>query len=205
LFLSSGRLDWWMAWVYLSVIIVAICVNAFFLIRRNPELIAERAQMKKDTKGWDKILGSLYIITSIMVVLLIAGLDTRFGWSLQIPLTLQLIALAIGVLGFSFANWALVSNAFFSGTVRIQTERGHTVVSSGPYRFVRHPGYAGWTVFNIATPIILGSLWASVPAGLATLILIVRTELEDRTLKNELEGYRDYAARVRCRLVPGVW
>jgi len=205
LFLASGRLDWRMAWVYLGIYVIAITVTAFLLFRKNPELIAERAEIKAGTKAWDKVLGALYIIMASLLLLLVCGLDMRFGWSPRIPAMLKLMALVIGVLGFSFATWAMVTNAFFSGTVRIQKERGHTVVSDGPYRFVRHPGYAGWTIFNIATPIMLGSWWSLAVTGLATLILIIRTALEDKTLRNELDGYTAYAERVRYRLIPGIW
>jgi len=121
LFLASGRLDWGMAWVYLFVYVAAITMNAFLLIRKNPELIAERAEMKAGAKGWDKVLASLYVTTSSLVLLLVCGLDMRFGWSSQIPAALELIALVFGVLGFSFANWAMMTNAFFSGLVRIQS------------------------------------------------------------------------------------
>ena len=109
------------------------------------------------------------------------------------------------MLGFGFGSWALVSNAFFATTVRIQDERGHTVVSDGPYQYVRHPGYAGWGLSWVVTPLMLGSLWALIPAGLGAIALVVRTALEDRMLKEELDGYQDYAQRVRYRLLPGVW
>ena len=206
LFISSGRLDWLMAWVYIGIYIAGVCINAIFLLKNNPELVAERAKIRAGTKDWDKVLGSLYIIVASIVTQFIAGLDMRFGWSQQIPLALQLVALVFGLLGFGLASWAMVSNTFFAATVRIQKDRGHTVVSDGPYKFVRHPGYVGWMMFFcIATPLILSSLWAFIPAGLAMLVFILRTALEDRTLHEELDGYKDYAQRVRYRLLPGVW
>jgi protein-S-isoprenylcysteine O-methyltransferase Ste14 len=206
LFLSSGRLDWWFAWVYLGIFVLGVGVNSFVILRTNPELIAERArQFTPETKKWDRILATLWGLMSAIVALLVAGLDVRFGWSPQIPLTVQLIAMLLQMLGSAFAGWALVSNAFFSGTVYIQTERGHVVVSTGPYRIVRHPGYAGWILSGLAVPVMLGSWWALVPATLAQGALILRTALEDRTLREELPGYRDYARKVRYRLVPGIW
>lgn len=204
LFLSSGRLDWWMAWAYLGIQIAGIIANAIVLMRVHPELIAERAQTGPGTKDWDKTLASLGVLASLGT-LLFAGLDVRFGWSTQISPLLQMAALVPVAGGFAFSSWAMVSNAFFAGTVRIQEERGHAVCSSGPYRLMRHPGYAGWTLSGLATPVMLGSLWALVPAVLTAAILVVRTSLEDKTLQEELTGYAEYAQEVRCRLVPGVW
>ncbi|TKJ29510.1 MAG: isoprenylcysteine carboxyl methyltransferase [Chloroflexi bacterium B3_Chlor] len=204
LFISSGRLDWWMAWVYLGIQVVGVGVNSFVLMRISPELIAERAEVGAGTKGWDRILASLWGLMSL-ATLLIAGLDMRFGWSPEISPAVQVVALVLVVLGFSFSSWAMLSNAFFSGAVRIQEERGHTVCSSGPYRFVRHPGYAGWTLSGIALTLMLGSLWAVIPAVLAAIALVVRSAFEDKMLQEELDGYSDYAQRVRYRLVPGLW
>ena len=205
LFLSSGRLDWWFAWVYLGIFVLGVGVNSYVLLRINPELIAERArQFTPETKKWDRILATLWGLMSA-VSLMVAGLDVRFGWSPQISLTVQLIAVLFHMFGSAFASWAIVSNAFFAGTVRIQTERGHSVASSGPYRFVRHPGYAGWMISNVAVVVMLGSIWALLPAVIAVLALVARTALEDRMLREELPGYEEYAQRVRYRLVPGVW
>ena len=205
LFLSSGRLDWWFAWVYLGIFVLGVGVNSYVLLRINPELIAERArQFTSETKKWDRILATLWGLMST-VSLMVAGLDVRFGRSPQISLTVQLIAMLFHMFGSAFASWALVSNAFFAGTVRIQLERGHAVASSGPYRFVRHPGYAGWMISNVAVVVMLGSMWALIPAVIAVLALVARTALEDRMLREELPGYEEYAQRVRYRLVPGVW
>jgi protein-S-isoprenylcysteine O-methyltransferase Ste14 len=206
LFLSSGRLDWWFAWVYLGIFVIGVGVNSFVLLRINPELIAERArQLTPETKKWDKVLATLWGLLSTVVSLLVAGLDVRFGWSPQLPLTVQLAAMLFHMFGSAFSGWALVSNAFFAGTVRVQTERGHAVASTGPYRIVRHPGYAGWILSGLATPVMLGSLWALVPATLGQAALVLRTALEDQTLHDELPGYEDYARKVHDRLVPGIW
>jgi protein-S-isoprenylcysteine O-methyltransferase Ste14 len=206
LFLSSGRLDWWFAWVYLGIFVLGVGVNSFVILRTNLELIAERArQFTPETKKWDRILATLWGLTSGLVSLMVAGLDVRFGWPPQIPLTVQLIAMLFHMFGSAFSAWALVSNAFFAGTVYVQTERGHAVVSTGPYRMLRHPGYAGWILSGLAVPVMLGSWWALVPATLAQAALVLRTALEDRTLREELPGYEEYAQRVRYRLLPGIW
>ncbi len=140
-----------------------------------------------------------------MAVFVLGGLDFRFGWSLELPLWLWLAAVAVLILTSAFSSWAMISNAFFAPTVSIQEDRGHTVVTGGPYRFVRHPAYIGWILGTLATALVLGSLWALVPAVLGGIVFVFRTALEDQTLQAELEGYRAYAAEVKYRLVPGVW
>jgi protein-S-isoprenylcysteine O-methyltransferase Ste14 len=137
--------------------------------------------------------------------LIVAGLDVRFGWSPELALAIRLAALVLWLQGDVFSKWAAVSNRFYSRLVRIQEDRGHTVVTDGPYRTVRHPGYAGALLVGLATPIALGSLWALVPAVLLGLLLVIRTALEDRTLHAELSGYAAYAQQTRYRLVPLIW
>jgi protein-S-isoprenylcysteine O-methyltransferase Ste14 len=204
LFISSGRLDWWMAWAYLGLFVVGVGVNMILIIRKNPELIEERSQIKANTKKWDFYLAGLLSFSST-VVLLVSGLDIRFEWSEQIPFVFQFAAVVLVVLGSFLGSWAIVSNPYFASTVRIQFERGHRVVSSGPYQYIRHPGYAGWILSGIALPVMLGSLWALIPSGLAVVILIIRTGLEDRTLRRELPGYEEYSQNTHFRLVPYVW
>jgi protein-S-isoprenylcysteine O-methyltransferase Ste14 len=205
LFLSSGRLDWIWAWVYLATFVIGIGINAFILMRKNPELIAERSGVGEGTKGWDRALTAVYGILAAIMMQLVSGLDQRFGWTPALPLGIHLGAWVLTLLSSAFASWGMIENAYFATTVRIQDERGHEVCTSGPYRYVRHPGYAGWAVGLLTVPLLLGSLWALIAGGLAVILLIVRTALEDRTLQAELAGYREYAQRVRFRLVPGVW
>jgi protein-S-isoprenylcysteine O-methyltransferase Ste14 len=166
---------------------------------------SERAHPHKGTKKWDMAL--LGVMGLLMIVeYVIASLDVRLGWSPQFPFALQIIGLVVAVLGHDFLFVrSMVSNAFFVATVRIQTDRQHTVTSSGPYRYVRHPGYLGAMLLHFGTPIMLNSLWAIIPASLTILVLIVRTIFEDKTLQTELPGYAEYAERVRFRLLPGVW
>lgn len=204
LFASAGQLDWPMAWAFLCVNVGILAINAAVLLPRNPELIAERGQMKKDAKAWDKWL-AVPMTLFLLAVLVVAGLDRRFGWTPELGLPVQIAALALVGLSQGLFTWAMTSNKFFSSVVRIQKERGHTVVSSGPYRYIRHPGYAGSIVTLLTMPPAVGSLYALIPAGLAILSFVVRTVLEDRTLQAELDGYQEYVERVRYRLVPGVW
>jgi protein-S-isoprenylcysteine O-methyltransferase Ste14 len=201
LFIASGRLDWVWAWAYLGVGVGILVINSLVL---PPELIAERGQIKEDTKGWDKLLAILLILPTLGTPI-VAGLDERFEWSPQLAVAIRVVALIFFALAQGLFSWAMASNKFFSGTVRIQEERGHTVATGGPYQYVRHPGYIGYITSWIATSLTLGSLWALFPAGLVMCLMVVRTALEDRTLLEELDGYQEYATRVRYRLLPGVW
>ena len=204
LFISAGTLAWPMAWVYLGIYLAGVLVTAVALWRANPELIAERAERRPDTKEWDKRVTTL-ATPLFIAIYIVCGLDRRFGWTPALPPVVQFSALGLYVLGSSLAIWAMVSNAYFATTVRIQEERDHQVVSSGPYRFVRHPGYSGWGLGFLVTPPLLGSFWGLIPAGLNCIAFIIRTALEDRTLQAELAGYQEYARQVRYRLVPGIW
>jgi protein-S-isoprenylcysteine O-methyltransferase Ste14 len=205
LFGVSGRLDWVMGWVLVGVYLIWTAATALTVIPTNPEMLTERSGPKAGTKGWDMAILSLVGVAEL-VKYVVAGLDLRWGWSPQFPLALQLAGVVVAVLAYDvILVWAMAANAFFSQTVRIQEDRSQVVATGGPYRYVRHPGYVGSILFQIATPLILGSVWAFIPAGLAALLTVVRTALEDRILLEELDGYRDYAVRVRYRLLPGVW
>jgi protein-S-isoprenylcysteine O-methyltransferase Ste14 len=140
-----------------------------------------------------------------MAVWITAGLDDRFHWSGSMPVLALLAGVVLAMLGAALIAWAIRSNQFFSSVVRIQKDRGHSVVESGPYRFVRHPGYAGMAAFTLATPMILNSYWAFAPAAATSAVIVLRTVLEGMTLKNELDGYADYACRVRYRWFPAIW
>jgi protein-S-isoprenylcysteine O-methyltransferase Ste14 len=201
LFAGSGRVGWTMAWVYLVSYVAMIAFTR--LLVHDPELFAERAQMGKGAKRWDKAVSVVYGISGL-AVLVVAALDARFVLS-PLPRAASAAGLALFAAGFALSSWAMASNRFFSTFVRIQTDRGHTVATGGPYRVVRHPGYVGFTAATLGTALLLGSGWALVPAALTGLVIAVRTALEDRTLLAELPGYREYAARVRYRLLPGLW
>ena len=204
LFVSAGRINWWEAWVYIGIYLVGIAINATLMLRYSPETIAERAE-SRGMKDWDRIIGGLWAVLYFIVMLLVAGLDARFGWTGQVALAIQIAAIVAFVLGGALFSWAMVSNAYFSTVVRIQEERGHTVCTTGPYRFVRHPGYVGAIIQSLTLPLMLGSLWALIPGVLAALLIVTRTALEDRMLQAELDAYKGYAQRVRYRLLPGVW
>ena len=204
LFAASGSWRWPLAWAYLLGYGLVLILGSIFAIHRDPEFTSERTQAKEGTKTWDKWLSGPLFSPLWLGLYIVAGLDRRYGWS---PSWTPAAALAVVVsaLGYALPVWAMAANRFYGRFVRIQTERGHTVVDTGPYRYVRHPGYAGMIVFMLATALALESLWALIPAALVAAVLVIRTALEDRTLLEELPGYREYAQRVHYRLVPGVW
>jgi len=202
LFLAAGRMDWPMAWAYMGVVLVNSAILALIM---DPELQAERSGVGEGVKRWDLFLAVYLGRLGPLAMLIVAGLDRRFGWSAEVPLAWQWVALVVIALGTVLADWALLANRFFAPVVRIQRDRGQTVVTGGPYRFVRHPGYVGSLLHYMAAPVALGTPWALIPSGLIVAVTILRTALEDRTLQEELEGYKDYAGRVRYRLLPGVW
>lgn len=202
----SGAWDWWEAWAYAVVNILGFIVSRVLAARRNPDIIAERARSMEleDAKPWDKIL-SPALAFGALIILIVAGADKGFGWSAPFSLNLKIAALIVIILGYVFGSWALVENKFFSGVVRIQTDRGHHVVTTGPYRIVRHPGYGGALWTYLAMPVLFDSLWAFIPSVLLVGVLVLRTSLEDRTLQAELPGYAEYAQKTRYRLFPGIW
>ena len=207
LFLSAGTLRWWEGWVYIGISLLGAAIFAVFMLRLNPGAIAERGSAAKagGWKQWDKIIGLVVTLIYFIGLLVVAGLDKRFGWTQPLALATQLMAVVIYAAGSGLFGWSMVTNAFFSTAVRIQDDRGQTVCDKGPYRFVRHPGYVGFIIQTLAAPMMLDSLWALIPGVLSALLLVVRTALEDRTLQQELDGYIEYAGRVRYRLLPGVW
>ncbi len=204
--LISRDWGWWEAWVYAIVSILGFVISRVLAGRRNPGLLRERARFlqHEDAKPWDKTLAPLVGLGGALIPL-VAGIDALFAGPPPFNLAMKLISLAMILAGYSLGSYALIENRFFSGMVRIQTERGHQVISSGPYGWMRHPGYAGALLTYLATPFFLDSLWAILPAVFLTIVLVVRTSLEDRTLQEELPGYKDYAGRVRFRLIPGIW
>ena len=207
LFLASGDSGWAMGWIFAIFTFMFSLGSRLFLLRRNPQLFNERfeAMRKDNVEPWDRVLVPFLGIFLPTLTVLLAGLDRRFGWSTEFPVWLQAGAYLPILLGALFALRAALENAFFSAVVRIQEDRGHKVVTTGPYRLVRHPGYAGGLLFNLFIPVALGSLWAFLPVLVQTALTVLRTALEDRTLIRKLPGYRDYADKTRKRLIPGIW
>lgn len=200
-FAAAGTLRWPWAWIYIATFVLVLVVNLLLL---PADLIAERGKTQQNAKTWDRYLtGGMLLFTLLLLV--VAGLDRRFGWTPPYATWLHAVSLLGWIAGQALATWAMVSNRFFATLVRIQSERGHVVESQGPYRIIRHPGYAGIGLFTLLIPLVLGSWWALLPAAAVAAILVVRTALEDRTLYAELAGYAEYAQITRYRLIPGLW
>jgi len=207
LLVCGGDIAWWQAWVFAAMIVAVGVASRAWGERRHPGLMAERAKFDQapDVKPWDKVLAPLMAVSVSFPLVIVAGLDHRFGWSPAFPLWLNLIGFILIAAGYAFASWAMAENRFFSGVVRIQTDREHAVCDSGPYRILRHPGYAGNALALPGIALALSSVWTLIPAAAALVIIMIRTALEDRTLQEELPGYREYAQRVRYRLILGIW
>lgn len=202
--LAGGQWDWLWGWIYIGLLTAAMAAHVVVLVPINPALLADRSEglNQEGAKPWDRPLVaamSVFLIGSMIL----SGLDVRWNWSGVLPLLVHLGGVTLYILGWAIFLWAMACNPFFSESVRIQP--GHQVAARGPYRLVRHPGYAGACLQFIATPLILGSWWALIPAALAVAGYVLRTALEDRTLKEELPGYGEYTQRVRFRLFPGLW
>jgi protein-S-isoprenylcysteine O-methyltransferase Ste14 len=207
LFISAGTLDWPMAWVYVILSLVSVIGSRLIAWKLNPDLLRERARYAEaeSTKAWDRILSPLVGIYLPMLGMVVAGLDRRFGWSPGVPAGGQFLALLLVAFTYEIAVWAIVVNPFFSAVARVQSERGQQVVTSGLYRWVRHPAYAGSVLASVALPFMLEALWALIPSLVMIVVLVIRTRLEDRMLVEELEGYRAYARQTPFRMMPGVW
>lgn len=207
LLLCGGDRGWWQAWAYALLLASAGIVLRLWAERRHPGLMAERTQLSRapGVKSWDRLLAPLMALSLALPLFVVAGLDHRFGWSPDFASGLNILGLVLASAGYGFSGWALLENRFFSSVVRIQSERGHVVCDTGPYRIVRHPGYTGSVLPPFAMVLALDSVWTLIPATAAVVIAVVRTSLEDRTLQEELPGYRAYADRVRDRLIPGIY
>ena len=204
--LLSERWDWWEAWFFALSCILSFVISRALVMRKYPDLLAERGKFleHKDAQSWDKILAPLVGLGGNLVPLTV-GLEAYYGQVHVFSLPLKLIAMLVYLAGFAWGAYALLENRFFSGMVRLQTDRGHQVVTGGPYRFMRHPGYAGALLTYFAIPFFLDSVWAFLPAAFMLAVLVIRTRLEDIFLQAELPGYKEYAQSVHYRLIPGIW
>jgi protein-S-isoprenylcysteine O-methyltransferase Ste14 len=204
--LISWRWNWWEAWVFAIVGIFGFAISRVLAARRNPDIIAERARylQHENAESWDKLLSPLVGLGGGLIPL-VAGLEKLFGGTTGFSLTVKIVSLVVILAGYALGSYALIENAYFSGMVRIQKDRGQHVVSSGPYCWVRHPGYASALLIYFATPLFLDSLWTYVPVVFLTVVVVIRTSLEDKTLQEQLDGYHDYVKRVPYRLLPGIW
>jgi protein-S-isoprenylcysteine O-methyltransferase Ste14 len=204
LFLSAGSLSWTPGWLYLGLYFAGLLLASVIILPRRKEVVKERSKGATGGKTWDIWLTRILTIPSLGI-LVVAGLDQRFGWLPGFSPSLQATGGTLFMLGYAIVIWAMYSNRYFSQVVRIQSDRGHVPETGGPYRFVRHPGYVGMLISSLGAVWLLRSAWAMIPFGFYALAVITRTALEDRTLRAELPGYAEYAGKTRYRLVPGVW
>lgn len=204
LFLAAGTARWLGAWLFLALTVGFLLVNGTLLLRRSPETVAERGR-PATMATWDLWVSGAWAVVSYVLLPIGAGLDIRAHGGQTLGLAWNVTAALALLAAFTLAGWAMAVNTYFSTVVRIQSERGHSVCSTGPYRWVRHPGYVAFIAQTLATPLTLGSRWALGPACVAVALMITRTALEDRVLRTGLAGYEQYTQRVRYRLVPGIW
>lgn len=207
IFLGAGTLEWTHAWLFSSVYFLCWLSLSLVLVRWNPELLNERgkpAAKMTGTKSWDWLLVGLYALL-IVVQPFSAGVDFRYRWSADGTLILALIGNLLMIVAMALLTWSMVHNRFFEGTVRLQEQRGQSVISSGPYQYVRHPGYTAVMLTFLALPVALGTWLALIPGLIGIVVFVIRTALEDRTLQTELPGYVEFTQTTRYRLIPGVW
>jgi protein-S-isoprenylcysteine O-methyltransferase Ste14 len=207
LFVSAGTMNWPIAWLYIGMMLAAIIGSRLISLWLHPDLLRERAQISsgEGAASWDRVLVPLVAFLGPIFIMVVAGLDHRFRWSPDFDSVVQYVAAFMIFLGYGVSVWAMAVNRFFSAVARIQKDRDHTVVTSGPYRIVRHPSYAGGILAGLAFPFMLNTLWALVPTIVFLVPLIIRTVFEDRMLMDDLDGYAEYAKRTRYRLIPGIW
>jgi len=207
LFGGAGTLRWGMAWVYLAITFGAVILSRVLVARVHPDLLRERASSMdaKDVPSWDRKLVPFITTIIPMLIMLTAGLDKRFALTSPLGSVLLIMGVILVLGAVSLATWAMVVNKFFSAYVRIQEDRGQRVVSGGPYGIIRHPGYAAGILTNLGAPLMLGSGWALAPSILGIAIILTRTALEDKWLQERLPGYKEYAQRIRWRILPSIW
>jgi protein-S-isoprenylcysteine O-methyltransferase Ste14 len=204
LFLAAGRIDLPRAWLFGVVLLASFLIGGLVVVHRSPEIVNQRGEKKPGTRWWDRLFIAGYV-PLIFAIPLVAGLDVgRFHWS-SMGTRSALLGVAMHILAGALLAWAMMTNPHFETMVRIQAERNHQVVSAGPYRFVRHPGYVAGILLSVSVPLIVGSLWALIPAGMIALLYVVRTALEDQTLRQELPGYDQYTTHTEHRLFPLIW
>jgi protein-S-isoprenylcysteine O-methyltransferase Ste14 len=203
----AGSTRWAAGWAYVSTLWIATVGTRLLVMRFEPKLVAERASSvrREDVAVWDRLILPMIALVGPLASWILAGLSFRFGWLGGLPVVVSVAALGVFVAGSALVTWAMLTNPFFSAVARIQHDREQAVVSRGPYRFVRHPGYLGMLVANLATPILLDAPWTFVPIVVVVVLIVLRTALEDRMLRAELSGYAQYARSTPARLVPLVW
>ena len=204
-FYSAGHLAIPRAWLFFVIGLIYYPVSTAIIYKKNPELINRRGENKPDTKLWDRILTPLYFLIGYFLTVALAGMDVgRFHWTYLGP-SYILLGIFLYTMGGIINTWAMITNPYYESMVRIQKEGDHAVITSGPYRYIRHPGYCAGIIWTASIPLIIGSAAGFIPGIIGILILVLRTSLEDRTLQKELPGYTGYTQRVTKKLFPYIW
>jgi protein-S-isoprenylcysteine O-methyltransferase Ste14 len=204
LLLLAGRTDYWQAWVF-GTVNLALVAAVSVLLAGMADTIRARMKPAPDAKSWDKVIMAFFFPLAGLVILVAAADGGRFVWTPTLPLWMYPPVYVVYVFSAYMHLWAIRANEHYTSTVAIHPESGHAVTDSGPYRYVRHPGYTGIIFMEAAISVVLGSLWGLVPAGLVALLLVIRTQLEDAALRRELPGYQAYADKVKYKLLPGIY
>ncbi len=204
----AGTWRWWEAWVLVGLWSIFAVASTVFLSHHDPALLAERLKVtpiQKGQKNWDKVLMSLFYVAGLGIYI-VPGFDiVRYEWSEHLPVSMEIMAMVVHLPCFLFIGWVMHANTFLSPVVKIDKGRGHQVITTGPYKFVRHPMYSAVFILLFAVPVGLGSRFGLIPAAFLAVLLFLRTHLEDRTLHAELPGYPEYAKQTPFRLIPGIW
>ncbi|MGI5847428.1 MAG: methyltransferase family protein [Candidatus Cryptobacteroides sp.] len=204
-FLASGEINILRAWIYIGIYAVGGLIVGVIVAKKSPELLNNRGKVQEGTKQFDKYILLTYFLFAIVITPFVAGIDRRLNLIEILPFFYLYVGIILYIFSTIFSIWPMLHNPFFEGTVRIQEEKNHTVINTGPYKIVRHPGYLGMLMGSIALPLALGSVLALIPLFIMIVLIFIRTYYEDTILKKELTGYSEYCKEVQYRLIPFVW
>ncbi len=204
-FLSSGEINIFRAWIYFGIYAIGGLIIGMILLKKTPKLLNDRGKIQEGTKKTDQYIILTYFLFAIVITPFVAGMDRRFNLIEILPIYYLFIGIFLYICSAIFSTWPMLHNPFFEGTVRIQNEKNHTVMNTGPYKIMRHPGYFGMLLGSIAIPFALGSVLAFIPLLVMIILIFIRTYYEDQTLQKELTGYAEYCKEVKYRLIPFIW
>lgn len=204
-FISAGGITHLRAWIYMGIYAIGGLIIGMILLKKSPKLLNDRGKMQEGNKQLDKIIILAYFLFAIVITPLVAGIDKRFNVTEEQPFFYLYIGIILYLFSAIFSIWPMLHNPFFEGMVRIQKNKNHRVINTGPYKIVRHPGYIGMLLGSISLPLALGSVLAFIPVLIMALLIFIRTYYEDTTLKRELTGYSEYCKNVKYRLIPYIW
>jgi protein-S-isoprenylcysteine O-methyltransferase Ste14 len=204
-FLASGEINILRAWIYIGIYTIGGLIIGIMLMKKSPRLLNDRGKMQEGTKQFDKYIILTYFLFAIVITPFVAGIDRRFNLIELLPSFYLYIGIILYIFSTIFSIWPMLHNPFFEGTIRIQKEKNHNVINTGPYKIVRHPGYLGMLLGSTSLPLALGSILAFIPLVIMIVLIIIRTYYEDTTLQNELIGYAEYSKEVKYRLIPFIW